>query len=68
MDVFVRDGTKMVLTSIDGKPYPLPGVDKRLIAFELFTLMMELMSQPQSPSVTWGSAWAPRLSNEVGMG
>jgi hypothetical protein len=60
MEVWMKDETgRLLATSVAGRLYPTPGVDRELLAFELFKLMVSLMAPPQ-PQVTWGRAWAPQ--------
>ena len=57
MEAFFKDDAgRLVASVVDGKLYPAPGLDRERLSFELFRMMMQLMTPPQ-PSVTWGHAW-----------
>ena len=56
MQAFFKDDQgQLIATIVDDKLSPAPGADLEKVAFELFRMMMTMLTP--KPNVTWGSAW-----------
>jgi hypothetical protein len=53
---FKDENGQLLATVVQDKMYPAPGVDRERLAFEMFKMMVVLMT-PGQPTVTWGTAW-----------